>query len=602
MTYWASCCCNQYVALVPCKGATGVTLTDTVENWTLNYGITDFTVTLKVTVGGVEWCAVFEPAASAGFPPPVGTSLSPVSGCGDPACLGVVEYFIFTPCDGSVPCTFSMAATNADWGTLLGLPDPAPGQDYDLSGTWKFVATDDSCCGVAAPCHDFCGTISPDPVTEGNFCDATCPSCDVPDGQVKLIDDTFTLGTFEEVVGAPSNCTDAPECQPCRPDPCDKPYLKVTGVTRIRVKCDLEISGSCTDDTGSAVQELTTDWVADVEFDVAIEWEHYLQANAATLNPEDVSGGTPLCDIIWSKHEAVESYIRTITFNRNVIDVSGNYRYRPNSFTPYNEEVFTNNGTFQLVLVGSTDNGLDISCGNIFKRKYLCEDSICASTSDPQTICPDPGCYATFGNEYLGRLQASVVTTTTAGGFTCTGPVVKRTPNFRVASLLSNPEAISCCCDTNYFTSAGLVGGNGRHLGWNWGNITSLFTNMVFRAADVPDNFDNCPDGFFETLSYQIFNADGGFATIDEFGDEESFDIWTGDRCQLEGSIYGPCFADGGIWDCDALSNSWTWNYVNDQTFHSPTLTFGPGFSRRLEWLLFQSETVTSIECVDALP
>ena len=124
MSYWAACCCNQYVALVPCKGATGVTLTDTLENWSNNYGITEFTGTWKVNYAGLEWCAVFEQVDAAGTPPPGGTTLSEVSSCGDPECLGEVDYFLFTPCSGSVPCTFKMAATNEDWGVLLGLPTP----------------------------------------------------------------------------------------------------------------------------------------------------------------------------------------------------------------------------------------------------------------------------------------------------------------------------------------------------------------------------------------------------------------------------------------------------------------------------------------------
>ena len=608
MSYYAACCCSRYVALVPCKGQVGTTYTTTSTVWSTNFGITDFEGVWLVEVGENRWCAEFQAAETAGTEP-TGISISGVSGCGDAAC-GDPEYFLFDPCSEG-ECLFQMAATNADWGALLGLPEPAPGLPYDLSGVWKFVPSvaNEECCGLVKPCNPFCGEISPTPLVDPDFCDASCPDCNVPDGQIKLIDSSFTLGTFEEVEGS---CGSAPECQQCQSDPCDKPYLKVTGTTRFKISCNEEIAGKV--ENGAAFLEINDSHTGKVELDVAVEWEHYLNANAIRMDPEDWSAGTSICDRVYNKHAVTESYIRNITFNQNQIEVLSSTTN--SNGVVANTQIYETEGEFKLFQQFPNNNteGLSIECGDIYKRQYVCSDSICRSVIPPEDICESPGCYATFGNKLNGELGVDLVSTTTldasGGPYTCTGEVREKTPTFSVWSMLLNPNAYACCCDHNYFLTEDcfLATGDGRHLGWNWINIYNLLALNVFGPPGSPTVALDCEDGVFETLgNLALIKADGGKAVIDFDGNVQDFVEWTGDRCLLDPdlNIYGPCF-DGlsnPVINCnrDLGETSWEWNATQTVSFRPPGYLTG-FFLRSVTWQLLQTETVLGIECVDSLP
>ena len=649
MSYYAACCCSPYVALVPCKGQTGTTYTTTAAVWATNFGITDFVGVWLVEVGGSEWCAEFQAAETTGTEP-TGISISGVTGCSDPACSDTPLYHIFRPCvprypGSDAPCTFSMAATAADWATLLGQETP------DFRGVVVFepsgAATE--CCGEEFPCQRFCGTIDEEPTTYiSGLCDAECPGCDVDFNQVKLIDSSFSLGTFTRLDKPEYYCEDpqiADECTFCRVDNCDKPYLKLSGVTTFRYKtsvnCLVDVPGDTSWEGGGS---------SEMDFWVGVSWTHYFNANAETNNPEDLSAGTSVCERTIVRHTPVpnKTFINSITYLKNEVRMNVDITRRDvcpgqPGLSSSTRLLASTTGTVQFGVENNESISLTLEPGDLLKSQNFCT-SIHPEIPDNEgeIICTyQNGCYYSFYQKWDYKLRVAIATIVTnsftnpcsSGGsgysYTCSGTYASTSLPMHSDTSIMNPDAILCCCDAPTWYEGGyfLGGGKGNnedinHEGTthntNWGQLVNQA--FLFNALYPDGEFaPNCGDTDF--LLDLSLGAGMWLGRPDlvfyEGGPPLGEDIlmYSGNRCssldENEQIVVHPCFDPDAEepWICDVSDYEWgagvlkwEWDYTTGALSSRFLNNPAGGKTRTVSWLMNQTVAITEFSCVEGPP
>ena len=251
MTHWGVACCLQSTEayLEPCPDAPGSarTFRATLEQWNSILNNPQEGDVYSVSASGeAPYCVVFTLDDPGGpYDPPLATKFAEVEDCDDPNCGKRIWYFIrcITPseCDETNRNVYVMAAYEETWKSLLpGVGDLDPEIPASYAGTWKFRMGEHSAveCNKCVEedleehCDSWCGyLITFDNSDDAPFCyenDALgnfplCECCDVDEGEIQFIDDTFP-GEFI----AKDNCFD-PECnEPCAPIKCESNVVKVT--------------------------------------------------------------------------------------------------------------------------------------------------------------------------------------------------------------------------------------------------------------------------------------------------------------------------------------------------------------------------------------
>jgi len=618
MIPWTTCCCEDdpFFFFVPCPGTDSCAegFFALKSQWTVILG--------EVPVVDDVWkyndpdreepcdfCGKFQTDS----PEPLG-SFAPSSGfekqddCNDPDCP--LPLLFFVPCDDELCGAYTMAALVSEWETFLGLTpgtiDLADPTTY--AGTWLFERTDGTeCCEDPAeePCFKFCGNLSLAGSTDLCFDDATkplteqCLKCDVPDGKVQRLNASSAVSfTLQD------NCEDSDCPVVCRTQGCQGDYLKVSGTKVFLFESLIEASEFDDDfQSGSFDGRIEGEGKNEIRFGVVLQYETYLEANATTW---DGVSSVNAWDQIYSNHCKPDPGC-TVVSNIQVFNlVDGGFAHKSTiSHVADNDDnnpqdvstEFTSTTTFSIPDQEDTMGGSKLQ-----KRKDIYEDAITKGCN----LSNSPGgwleiCEAGTTNDDCVMVWSNNLTTTstnpllieTSTDYVETGSfpgTLTDTANFnlKMATSMVDFNAKDDCCCTDIPEFEGMF--------WTDANSFIQFSSLFLQMHDQGIASGILPRFKLGNVFSQWRN--GEFKPLFDGPGTNNWDL----------GKFGNPYVDADEKEdyiCGSLGLSWSFSF--DHTATQDDMVINPldavqQASRRLMIEASISDTITSIECVDAPP